>query len=215
MLTNDYLPNTDFKIIQDDESFRINSDTEVLGSFLECHKKDLVYDFGCNNGALMLYASLYHPKKIVGVDINKKALELARINLENNGVTNFELVNADLKTLRIEEADTIICNPPYFKTEEDNLCINEDKKIAKHEYLIDLDTLVKAINLNLKDNGTLYFLFLTSRMEEVFLTFKKYNLAIKEMQMVFDENKKYSNVFMVKARKNQKMGLRVLKPIIL
>ena len=62
------LPNTDFKIIQDDAMFRINTDTEMLGGFLSCHKKDLVYDFGCNNGALMLYASRFNPKKIVGLD---------------------------------------------------------------------------------------------------------------------------------------------------
>jgi len=215
MLTNDFLPNTNFKIIQDDKSFRINVDTEVLGSFLKCHKKDLVYDFGTNNGALMLYASLFSPKKIVGIDINKKALDLAKINLENNGITNYELVHADIKTLELDRADTIICNPPYFKTEEQNLCLNEDKKGAKHEYHLDLDSLVCSISRNLKDNGYLYFLFLTSRMDEVFLTFKKYNLAIKKMQLVYYKNRDNSQVFMVEARKNQKPNLTVLKPIIL
>ena len=213
MLTKDFLPNTYFKIVQDDEMFRINTDTEVLGGFLEVYKKDLVYDFGCGNGALMLYASLFNPAKIVGIDINKKALDLAKINLDNNGITNYELINEDLKVLKIKEADVIICNPPYMKTEEANLCLNEHKKIAKHEYLIILEELVKSINRNLKDGGTLYFLFQTKRIEEVFLTFAKYNLQIKELQFVYPRGKEYSLVFMVKARKNAKSATNVLKPI--
>ena len=195
--------------------FRINTDTECLGGFLKCHKKDLVYDFGCNNGALMLYASLFNPKKIVGFDINQDALALAKENLDNNHVTNYELVHADLKTLNTELADVIICNPPYFKTDEDNYCLNDYKKIAKHEFLINLDELVSSISRNLKDNGTLYFLFLSSRIEEVFATFKKYNLQIKELKFIYDENKEYSFVFMLEARKNMKSNCHVLKPIVI
>jgi tRNA1(Val) A37 N6-methylase TrmN6 len=33
--------------------------------------------------------------------------------------------------------------------------------------------------------------------------------------MVFDENKKYSNVFLVKCRKNAKQGMVMEKPIII
>ena len=215
MKSIDYLPNTNFQIVQDDMMFRINTDTEVLGQFLKCYKKDLVYDFGCNNGALMLYASLFNPKKIVGIDINKEALVLAKENLDFNHVTNYELIHADIKELKLEEADTIICNPPYFKTEMDNLSANDYKNIAKHEVMIDLETLVKSIARNLRDNGNLYFLFLTSRLEEVISTFKKYHLGIKEMQFIYDENKEFSFVFMIHAKKNMNPNIHVLKPIII
>ena len=42
---------------------------------------------------------------------------------------------------------------------------------------------------NLKDNGTLYFLFLTSRLEEVMYELKKNNLIVKKMKFVYDINK--------------------------
>ena len=41
----DYLPNhKDIKVYQDDEMFCINTDTMVLGEFLEVYKQDVVLD---------------------------------------------------------------------------------------------------------------------------------------------------------------------------
>ena len=92
----DYLPNREnIKIYQDDEMFRINSDTFALGEFLEVYRDDVVMDVGTNNGALLLYASTFHPKKMIGIDINNDALELAKKNLELNNIENYELINCD------------------------------------------------------------------------------------------------------------------------
>ena len=64
MIRLDYLPYAkDIKIYQDDEIFRINTDTHLLGKFIDIHRKDVVLDIGTNTGALMLYASLFDPKK--------------------------------------------------------------------------------------------------------------------------------------------------------
>ena len=97
----DFLPNhNDLKLYQDDEMFCINTDTMVLGEFLEVYRNDVVLDIGTNTGALMLYASLFNPRRLVGIDINNKALELARKNMELNNVKNYELIHADGNTFR-------------------------------------------------------------------------------------------------------------------
>ncbi len=215
MLTNDYLPgHKDIRLIQDDTMLRVNTDTEVLGNFINIYREDTVLDMGTNNGALLLYASLFIPKKLIGIDINAEALKIAKLNMDNNNITNYELREANIVEYTSEPVDVIICNPPYFKTEENNKGDNKYKALAKHEGILTLPTLAKAISRNLKDNGTLFFLFLSSRMDEVVLEFKKNNLAIKEVQMVFDENKPFSNVFMVKAIKNGIAGMVIKKPII-
>lgn len=62
-ITKDYLPaHPEITVYQDDEMFRINTDTMVLGNFMEILHKDVVLDMGTNNGALLLYASLSKPK---------------------------------------------------------------------------------------------------------------------------------------------------------
>lgn len=215
MIRLDYIPkHENLKIYQDTDMFLINSDTEALGEFIEVYKNDRVLDMGTNTGALLLYASLFNPKKLTGLDINERALELAKKNLEYNNINNYELILDNIVTFRHEPYDVIICNPPYFETKEDNKASNNYMNLAKHESILNLKSLVKSISANLKDNGTLYFLFLTSRMQEVVLELSKNNLTIKEMKFVFDEQKDNSNVFMVKCVKNAKMGMNVKKSLV-
>lgn len=211
-----YLPkHPDIKMYQDTDMFCINTDTEVLGEFLDIKKSDNVLDIGTNNGALLLYASLFAPNSLTGLDINPYALPLAEKNLKLNNINNFKLVNADIMSYKGEEKDVIICNPPYFKTKEDNKADNEFKNLAKHEGHLTLAGLIKSISLNLKDSGRLFFLNLSSRLDEVLIELNKNNLTPKIIQFVHDENKDYSNVFMVKAIKNADQGLFVKSPIII
>lgn len=212
----DYLPNhQDIKLYQDDEMFCINTDTMVLGEFLNIYRNDTVLDIGTNNGALLLYASRFNPKKLIGIDINEKAINLAKKNMELNNIKNYELKVIDASLYVSEEMDVIIFNPPYFKTKEDNKSNNDYLTLAKHEGQFTLKKMVETINRNLKNNGTLYFLFQTSRLNEVLSELTAKNIIVKEMQFVYDENKEFSNVFMIKAVKHAKEGMNVLKPIII
>ncbi len=215
-LTKDYLPkHKEITIYQDDEMFRINTDTMVLGEFLNIYKEDTVLDMGTNNGALLIYASMHKPKKLIGLDINKNALVLAKKNLDCNNITNYELIHDNIITYKGEEVDVIICNPPYFKTKEEGLCDNEYKRLAKHEGELTLDKLILSIRRNLKNYGTLYFLYQTSRLQEVMNELKNNKFRVKSMKFVYDTNKEFSNVVLIKAVKGGNMGMNVEKPIII
>ena len=215
MITLDYLPRTNIQLYQDDEMIRINTDTEVLGEFLEVYRNDTVLDMGTNQGALLLYASRFNPKKLIGLEINQRGCDLAKRNMELNNISNYEIINGDIITYTAEPVDEIICNPPYFKTDEHNKGNNKFLAIAKHEGDLTLDKLILSIKRNLKDNGTLFFLFVTPRLDEVLYELNKNNIIPKVIKFVYDHTKKTSNVFLVKAVKNAKKGLVVEKPIII
>ena len=211
-----YLPNHEnIKMVQNKEMIGINTDTMLLGEFLEVYKEDVVLDFGTNTGALLLYASMFHPKKLIGVDINEEALRLAKLNLKQNGITNYELHKEDILNYKGEEVDVIICNPPYFKTEEQNKSKNSVLSLAKHESSLTLDKLILSIRRNLKNYGTLYFLYQTKRIQEVIDELTKNKFRIKELKMCYDDNKELSNVFMVKAVKGGSYGCIIKKPVII
>lgn len=215
-ITKAFLPNHQETIVyQDDEMFCINTDTYVLGEFLNIYRNDTVLDMGTNNGALLLYASFFNPKKLIGLEINAKGLEIAKMNMEANNITNYQLINDNIITYKGEEVDVIICNPPYFKTKKEELCDNTYKALAKHEGELTLENLMASIRRNLKNNGTLFFLFLTSRLQEVVDEMKKNKLRIKEMKFVYDVNKELSNVVLIKAVKGGNYGMKVSKPIII
>lgn len=215
-ITKDFLPKRkDIVVYQDDEMFRINTDTMALGEFLYIYKKDTVLDIGTNTGALLLYASMFNPKKMIGIDINEKALELAKKNMEVNNIKNVELIHVDANTYKAEEADVVICNPPYFETDPKLLSKDKYKNLAKHEGSLNLENLIKIIRRNLKNHGTLFLLFLTSRLTEVIEELKKNKMIVKKLKFVYDENKEVSNVVLIKAVKGAKPGIVVEKPLII
>lgn len=215
MIKEYYLENhKEIKILQDDELFLINTDTTVLGEFIEVYKKDTILDIGTNTGALLLYAALFNPKKIVGIDINEKALELAKQNLDNNKITNYELIHIDANNFKYKERfDVIICNPPYFK--EKDKSNNEYKNLAKFDTTLKLDNLITTIDNNIKNYGTIYLLYLSSRLDEVILELEKHKIHVKELKFVFDGNKQNSNVCLIKAKKGGVKGMVVTKPVII
>ena len=189
MITLDYLPRTNIQLYQDDEMIRINTDTEVLGEFIEVYRNDIVLDMGTNQGALLLYASKFKPKKLIGLEINKRGCDLATKNMELNNIPNYEIINGDIITYTSTPVDVIICNPPYFKTDEHNKGNNKFLAIAKHEGDLTLDKLIASIKRNLKDNGTLFFLYMTPRLDEVLAELNKNNLIPKVLKFVMVINK--------------------------
>ena len=216
MITKDYLPNhPEIELYQDDEMLRINTDTMALGEFLNIYRNDTVLYMVTNQGALLLYANMFHPKKLIGLELNQRGCDLAIKNMELNHIDNAKIICGNIITYTSDPVDVIICNPPYFKTEEDNKGDNKYKAVAKHEGELTLRNLIESIERNLKDNGTLYFLFLSSRLDEVMMELRRKHLIPKVIKFVFDKEKKYSNVFLVKAIKNGKVGLVIEKPILI
>ena len=216
MIRLDYLPkHKDIKIYQDSDMFCINTDTEVLGEFIEVYKEDIVLDIGTNTGALLLYASRFNPKKLIGIDINDKAIEIAKRNMEINNISA-DLICLDAKEFRLDhKASVIICNPPYFNVLSNEIINNPYLKLAKHEENFKLTDIIDCIDRNLNNGGTLFMLFETKRMIELIRLLDKVNIKIKKMQFVFDENKENSNVFLIKGVKNAKDGVIINKDIII
>lgn len=216
MITLDYLPNNpNIKIYQSDELIKINTDTQVLGEFINVYRNDVVLDIGTNTGALLLYANKFNPKKLIGIDINEETIKLCKENMILNNITNYELKVCDATTYKDEEVDVIICNPPYFKTAEDNKCKNQSLALAKHESGFTLENMINTAYNNLKLNGVFYFLYCTPRISEVFYYLEKYKFSVKQMQFVYDKNKDFSNVFMIKCVKCGNKGTVVVKPRII
>ena len=215
-LTLDYLPNYEnIKLYQDKDMICINTDTMVLGEFLEVKRKETILDIGTNNGSLLLYASRFNPTKLIGIDINNEALELAKKNLDLNNITNYELHNVDARSYRNTPVDVIVCNPPYFKMTKDSKKSSSFMVLAKHEDSLPLEDLVNTISKNLKDQGKLFFLYQSSRLQELIEMFTKYKLKIKLLTPVYNVNKNNSNVVLIKATKGGNLGLEITKPIII
>lgn len=70
-----------------------------------------VFDFGCGSGRLAIGAALMGAKKVVGADIDKSMIKIARENAERVSV-KVEFIRKDIEDFS-GECDTVIQNPPF------------------------------------------------------------------------------------------------------
>lgn len=212
----DYLFGTDLVITQHPQMFRMNTDSKLLGQFMKIKKNDRVLDLGCNNGVLMLYASLHNPQFLYGVDLFEEALQLAEMNLLDNGIEHFELICGDASKLKLPEVDVIVCNPPYFKTvDEQQKNDNPYRAAARHEGSLTLDRLMSVCEKSLSDHGHLFLVHRPLRLTEIFEEALKTSLRPRTMCLVYDQNKEEAVSVLLEFHKNYKGDLHVLKPIVI
>lgn len=180
----DYLPNKEhIHLYQYKDMFRMNTDSVLLGNFIDLPDKSLVLDIGTNNGVLLLYASCFNYQTLVGIDINDKAIELAKYNLELNHVQNYELYCKDLLDFEYDSLfDVIICNPPYFSnsTKSDNKSLMD----AKHDTNLTLENLFDKVNKLLKKDGSFYLIHRLDKLDKINAIINNLNMRIYRKNIV-------------------------------
>jgi putative methylase len=73
-----------------------------------------ICDLGCGTGILTIGATLLGAEKVTGIDIDEKAIEIARLNAEKFAVpASFLQAEITSSTNIPGEWDTIIMNPPF------------------------------------------------------------------------------------------------------
>ncbi len=181
----DYLNGTSFSIYQPDDMYHFNSDTELLGRFMQIHKNNRVLDIGCNNGALLYYAKEKHAKSLCGIDLFDEVIENAQMNFERNKV-EVELHVCSLQQFQHEPFDVIVCNPPYFNTKNDALKNqNAYIKAARHEESLTLDVLFENVKRLLKSNGSFSMVYRPDRISEVIQIASQCGFSIKRMRLAY------------------------------
>ena len=211
----------DLKIYQNSSYFSFSLDSIILANYANIRLRDKnIVDFCTGNGVIPLIISNRTKNNIVGVEIQEKLAELATKSVDYNKLDDrITIYNEDVKEFsqkHLNEFDLVLCNPPYFKIEE-NSSFNEsyEKKIARHEVLFNLEDLCECCKKVLKDNGNLCIVHRTDRLMEILEIFRKHNIVPKKIRFVYENISKESTLVLIEAQKCGSVGLKVESPIIL
>mgnify|MGYP001409286625 CR=1 FL=1 len=130
------------------KNFFVNSDTLIPRPETELmveklvkifkEKKISILDIGTGSGCILisLLSELTNSKGI-GIDISKKALNIAKKNSKRHAMQNrVKLLNKSLDSKFYQKFDLIVSNPPYIKSSEIK---NLTEDIKKYEPRIALD----------------------------------------------------------------------------
>jgi len=93
---------------------RVDRGTRLLIKHIQVEPTDRVLDLGCGYGVVGIVAALLAPEaRVTLVDINRRAVDLARRNLRLNAVANAEVHHGDgFAPVHGRSFDLIAVNPP-------------------------------------------------------------------------------------------------------
>ena len=210
----------DLKIYQNDEFFKFSLESVLLPNFVDIRLRDKkILDLCSGNCPIPLILSQKTKLPIIGVELQKEVYELGlksiKINKKQDQIT---LLNEDVLNLKNifkgDSFDIITVNPPYFKNLDTSLKNkNNIKSLARHENNLTLDKLLEISSYLLKENGNFYMVHRTERFIEIIEKLKKYNLTPKCIQFIYPNYHKESKLFLIKATKGGKEGIKVIDGI--
>lgn len=106
-----------FRFVTDAAVFsrnRVDFGSALLIEAMQLDSADTVLDVGCGYGPIGMSAARLVPEgRVYMVDVNERAVDLARRNLEHNGITNAEVRVSDaLESVQGIAFDKVLTNPP-------------------------------------------------------------------------------------------------------
>lgn len=207
-------------IIQKVSGFRFGMDAVLLAHFTKVKSRDHIIDLGTGTGIIpILLAGLYRDISVIGVDIQEEYCDMAHRSVALNNMENtIDIKCMDLKKapadLGYEIYDLVVSNPPYRKVNAGEISKYDDKAIARHEVMCNLEDVVKSASRLLKYGGRFSMVHLPERFAEIVSTLRQYNLEIKRTRLVYPDTRSDANLILLECIKGGNPGMTVSPPLI-
>lgn len=214
----DFVKGTDYKIIQDRDSFSYGTDAILLSDFARV--RGSVIDIGCASGIIPLrIADRPKLRHVTGVEIREDASLLARENIELNGLGDrISIVNADIRDFAKShraEFDCAIANPPYMTVDSGEKKSSEGFSLARHELMLTLRELCESAAMLLKSKGDFFMIHRASRLAEIIVELSAVSLEPKEIRFIKKDAESAASLVLISSKLNGAKGLKLYEDILL
>lgn len=205
------LKNTGLKLTQDP--------LLLLEFMLPLEKEDSVIDLGTGAGVIPVMLAWRSPVlKITGVEVEEKAVEAARRNLEANRLEGrVNILKRDFRELPevFKEGSfrVVVSNPPYIKAGAGRISPVRERAYARSEILGGLKDLVPVSKHLAGAQGRIFYIFPVARLFEMLDELKRVGLRPKRLKFIHTNPKKTAKLFLIEA--GRKGELKIEEPAFL
>ncbi len=220
--TTETIPDLKLTIQQPKHGYRYNLEPFILAEFVDLEKGEAVLDLGTGVGIIPLLLARRFPAagNITGIEIQPELAEIARLNVENNGLQQqVAIVQNDYRHCRQiappSSFSTVIANPPYYPRQQGRLNNCRQKAIARHEITTDLESLVNAAAFFLKPGGRFVVSYPAERLPALINACQRRKLTPKNLQCVHSRASEPAELILLAARQNGNEGLQITAPLYL
>lgn len=196
------------KLIQKKDGFKFGIDAVLLSDFANVKTKHRVMDLCTGTGIVpFLIYGKYNPQNVWGLEIQEDMIDMAKRSAKLNSLEEkLSFINEDLKNIEflktIEKFDVVTVNPPYKLNSSGILNPNDKLAIARHEVLCNLEDVISAARILLKDNGRLFMVHRPERLADIFMLMRKYKIEPKRVKMIHPKIEKAPNIVLVEGQRD-------------
>ena len=193
------------QLIQSADEYRFTTDAVLLANFCRDMRGKLLVEFGAGSGVIsLLLARKKHPRKIVALEIQPQLADMMQRSVNLNDLQDVISVhNCDLKQAAdlVQNADVVVCNPPYRRVGSGEQQLKENLAICRHEIKATLSDVIQSASKVLNNRGSLYLVHQSDRLTEIVTLCKDNNIAVKEILPVCPSPNKEPNLVLVRGVK--------------
>ncbi len=191
------------------DAFPLSTDSIVLAHFVRLPRSARVLDLGAGCGTLgMLLCAADASCAVTGVELDKKAHDIALGNIESNGLQGrLSSICADVRDVdRLVTAgsfDCCVCNPPYFSSGPQSKTL----PLARRDDLFGTDDLFSAAEWALRYGGDLFVVHRPERLAELCAKASAHRLEPKRLLLLRHRSDGPVSLIALQYRKGGKVGL--------
>lgn len=191
------------------------TDAILLASFARPKKSDVACDLGTGCGIIpMLWCRENAPKKIIGVDIQEEAADLAAASIEHNKLgEKFSFVHSNLMDLKgkVENCsfNLVTCNPPYKASGAGIISESSADKIARHESACTLEDIIAVGAKLLQTSGRFCMCNRPERLCDMMAAMRKEKIEPKRLRLVCQRRGEEPWLVLLEGRRCGNSGMRI------
>jgi tRNA1Val (adenine37-N6)-methyltransferase len=204
-------------VFQKKKGYRFSVDAPLLADFIRTTADDEALELGTGSGVISLLLSVKSFRHIVALEIQEGLADLARRNVEINGMGDrVEVVRADLRTYEpARRFNLIFSNPPYIRKAAGFLSRSEEKSAAKHELHGDIRDILKKTAEWLEPDGRACFIYPEKRRADFMAAAGESGLSIRRIRFVHPRAGEPANLFLAELGVAAGVGYEVVEPEVI
>ena len=199
------------RVFQRKKGYRFSVDAPLLADFIRTRAEDEALDLGAGSGIISLLLSVRPLKSITALEIQPGLADLARRNVELNGLgRRIEVVEADLRSYEPGRRFTLIfSNPPYIRKATGFLSGSAEKSAAKHELHGEISEIIRKTAEWLVPEGRACFVYPEKRRADFSRAADARGFRILRFRQVRPRASEPANLFLVE------LGFAAVEPEIM
>lgn len=183
-MANHYFQFKQFTVQQEKAALKVSTDSCLFGAWVAEYVRSKMYDVRCvldigtGTGLLMLMLAQKCNAAIDGIEIDEPSYQQAKENIEASPwKERLQVFYRDVKQFQFQQKyDFIISNPPFYEGDLKSGASN--RNVAMHDEGLKLDELLRVVDQNLSDDGSLAVLLPYHRAEQFILSAVKHGLFL-------------------------------------